>query len=165
MQSTFLALGANLGDREETLRAARDKLQRTPGLNLLACSPLYESDAVGGPQEQPAYLNAVVAATTTCSPRELLALCQRLETEFGRERVERWGPRTLDIDLLLYGSEILEDPDLVVPHPRLHERRFVLAPLCDLAPELVHPLLRKPAHRLLAELDPAQQIRCLDISW
>lgn len=165
MQSTFLAFGANLGDRDQTLRAARDILQSTPGFNLLACSPLYESDPVGGPQGQPPYLNAVLAATTELAPRQLLELCQQIETDFGRERKEKWGPRTLDIDLLLFGPEIIDEPDLTVPHPRLHERRFVLAPLCDLAPDLVHPRLRKPAHRLLAELDPAQQIRRLDEKW
>lgn len=165
MQSTFLAFGANLGEREQTLRAARDALQRTPGFNLLACSPLYESDPVGGPDGQPAYLNAVLAATTELSARQLLALCQNIEADFGRLRTEKWGPRTLDIDLLLFGTEIIGEPDLQVPHPRLHERRFVLVPLHDLAPDLVHPQLRKPVHRLLAELDPAQQIRRLDLTW
>lgn len=129
----FLALGSNLGEREALLRQA---VASVP--DLVAVSPVYETDPVGGP-EQGAYLNAVVELDTDRSPRELLGLCQSLEGEADRVRVERWGPRTLDVDVLLVGDQRVDEPDLVVPHPRMWERRFVLAPLADLAPDLVPP--------------------------
>ena len=100
-------------------------------------SPVYETDPVGGPEGQQAYLNVVVELDTTLSPRELLGVCRRLEAAAERVRDERWGPRTLDVDVLLVGDLNVDEPDLVVPHPRMWERRFVLAPLSDLAPELL----------------------------
>jgi len=129
----FLGLGSNLGDREALLRRAIEQLP-----DVVAVSPLYETDPVGGP-EQGAFLNLVVELDTERSPRQLLQLCQELEADAQRIRIERWGPRTLDVDVLLVGDLIVDEPDLVVPHPRLWERRFVLAPLADLAPELVPP--------------------------
>jgi 2-amino-4-hydroxy-6-hydroxymethyldihydropteridine diphosphokinase len=127
----FLGLGTNLGDREAHLRRAVASLP-----DVIAVSPVYETDPVGGP-EQGAYLNAVVELATERSPRELLGLCQRLEADADRVRLERWGPRTLDADVLLVDDLMVDEPDLVVPHPRMWQRRFVLAPLADLAPELV----------------------------
>jgi 2-amino-4-hydroxy-6-hydroxymethyldihydropteridine diphosphokinase len=127
----FLALGSNLGAREALLRQAVASMP-----DLVAVSPVYETDPVGGP-EQGAYLNAVVELDTERSPRELLALCQALEAEADRVRIERWGPRTLDVDVLLVGDLTVDEPDLEVPHPRMWARRFVLAPLADLAPDLV----------------------------
>ncbi len=100
-------------------------------------SPVYETAPVGGPDEQGPYLNAVVELATTRSARQLLEVCQRLEADAGRVRAERWGARTLDVDVLLVGDLVIDEEDLVVPHPRLWDRRFVLAPLADLAPELV----------------------------
>lgn len=129
----FLGLGSNLGDRAAQLRHA---VERMPG--VVAVSPLYETDPVGGPEQGP-YLNAVVELDTDLSPRELLELCRRLEADAARVRGERWGPRTLDVDVLLVGDLVVDEPDLQVPHPRMYERRFVLAPLADLAPELVPP--------------------------
>jgi 2-amino-4-hydroxy-6-hydroxymethyldihydropteridine diphosphokinase len=131
----FLAIGSNLGDREAHLRAAVAGLRAAD--RVVAVSPVYETDPVGGPGGQGAFLNAVAELDTDRAPRELLALCQRLEAEAERVRVERWGPRTLDVDVLLVGDLVVEEADLVVPHPRMWERRFVLAPLADLAPELV----------------------------
>ena len=127
----FLGLGSNLGDREALLRRAVASLP-----DVVAVSPLYETEPVGGP-EQGAFLNLVVELDTERSPRELLDLCQGLEADADRVRLERWGPRTLDADVLLVGDLAVDEPDLVVPHPRMWERRFVLAPLADLAPELV----------------------------
>ena len=127
----FLGLGSNLGDREALLRRAVASLP-----DVVAVSPLYETEPVGGP-EQGAFLNLVVELDTERSPRELLELCQELEADANRVRLERWGPRTLDADVLLVGDLAVAEPDLVVPHPRMWERRFVLAPLADLAPELV----------------------------
>jgi 2-amino-4-hydroxy-6-hydroxymethyldihydropteridine diphosphokinase len=128
----FLGLGSNMGDRLGHLRRAVESIP-----DVVAVSPVYETDPVGGPAGQGPYLNAVVELDTELGPRDLLALARRLEAEAGRVRAERFGPRTLDVDVLLVGELVVDDDDLVVPHPRMWERRFVLAPLADLAPELV----------------------------
>jgi 2-amino-4-hydroxy-6-hydroxymethyldihydropteridine diphosphokinase len=133
MTRAFLGLGSNLGDRDRHLREAIERLRDA---GLVAVSPVYETAPVGGP-EQGAYLNLVVQLDTKATPRELLELCQRLETAAARVRQERWGPRTLDADVLWVEGASAAEPDLVVPHPRMWERRFVLAPLRDLAPDLV----------------------------
>src|SRR5262249_4147867 len=132
----YLALGSNLGDRAAFLQYAVDDLAGTDGVDIAAVSRVYETAPVGGPP-QDAFLNAVVALDTTLDPRALLALAQRIENGAERVRAERWGPRTLDVDVLLYGDVALADPELTVPHPRMWERGFVLAPLRDVAPELV----------------------------
>jgi 2-amino-4-hydroxy-6-hydroxymethyldihydropteridine diphosphokinase len=132
----FLGLGSNLGDRLGHLERAV-ALLRARG-DLAAVSPVYETEPVGGPAQSP-YLNAVVELDTEDSPRALLERCRSLERDAGRVRTVRFGPRTLDADVLLVGDEVVAEPDLIVPHPRLFERRFVLAPLADLAPELVPP--------------------------
>jgi len=129
----FLGLGSNLGERRELLAAAVGAMP-----DLVAVSPLYETDPVGGP-EQGAFLNLVVELDTARSARELLALCGELEAAAERVREVRWGPRTLDVDVLWVDGETVADPDLEVPHPRMGQRRFVLAPLRDLAPDLVSP--------------------------
>ncbi len=128
----FLGLGSNLGDRRAYLRDAVDRLP-----DVVAVSPLYETDPVGGPPGQGAYLNCVVELRTSRSPRELLTVAQAAEAAAQRVRLQRWGPRTLDVDVLLVGDEEVTEPDLVVPHPRMWTRGFVLVPLGDLAPELV----------------------------
>jgi 2-amino-4-hydroxy-6-hydroxymethyldihydropteridine diphosphokinase len=135
----FLGIGTNLGDRLGFLQRAVDGLAATPGITVVGVSPVYETDPVGGP-EQPDYLNAVVAVETSLGPHELLAECQRLEQEAHRVRGERWGPRTLDVDVLLHGDERVDTPDLVVPHPRAAARAFVLVPLADLAPQRAEAL-------------------------
>ena len=130
----FLGLGSNLGDRLDLLR------QAVAGLpDVTAVSPVYETEPVGGPEGQGPYLNLVVELDTERSPRQLLELAWRLEARAGRVRGPRHGPRTLDVDVLLVDDLQVSEPDLEVPHPRLWERRFVLAPLADLAPELVPP--------------------------
>jgi 2-amino-4-hydroxy-6-hydroxymethyldihydropteridine diphosphokinase len=130
----LLALGSNLGDRAGYLRAAIASLP-----DLVACSPVYETDPVGGPEGQGPYLNMVVRLETELDPRALLETCRRLEREAGRERLEHWGPRTLDVDIVWIDGVTLDESDLVVPHPRMRERPFVLAPLADVAPDLVAP--------------------------
>jgi 2-amino-4-hydroxy-6-hydroxymethyldihydropteridine diphosphokinase len=140
----FLGLGSNLGDRWQHLRDAVAGLDGTSvdgtsvgGTRLVAVSPVYETEPVGGPSEQGPYLNLVVELDSTHSPRELLGICRRLEAAAGRVRAERWGPRTLDVDLLWIDGVTVDEPDLQVPHPRMWQRRFVMAPLADLAPDLV----------------------------
>lgn len=133
MRRAYLGLGSNLGDRLAHLQAAVDGLARTPGLAVVAVSPVYETAPVGGPPQDD-YLNAVVALDTDLTPHDLLRIAQGLEDAEHRVRRERWGPRTLDVDVLLVGDEAVDDPDLVVPHPRLTERAFVLVPLADLDP-------------------------------
>lgn len=131
----FLGLGSNLGDRRAQLRRAVASLRE--GGDVVAVSPVYETDPVGGPEGQGPYLNLVVELLTADTPARLLERCRHLETEAGRVRTVRHGPRTLDADVLLVEGERVDWPELVVPHPRMDERRFVLAPLRDLAPDLV----------------------------
>ena len=139
MTRAYIGLGANLGDRERTVRAAVDALAAEEGIELVAASTLRETEPVGV-GEQPPYLNGVAAVETKLPPRRLLERLLETERRFGRVRVPgEHGPRTLDLDLLLYGDEEIDEPGLAVPHPRLHERRFVLEPLAEVAPGLVVP--------------------------
>ena len=132
----YLALGSNLGDRVAHLQGAVDALVSAPSVDVVAVSRVYETAPVGGPP-QDAFLNAVVAVDTDLEPEPLLALAHDLERDAARERGERWGPRTLDVDILLYENVQMESADLTIPHPRMWERGFVLAPLRDVAPDLV----------------------------
>lgn len=141
----FVALGSNLGDRLANLQEATNRLGGAPGVRVVRTSRVYETDPVGPPQ--PDYLNAVIVVETLLSARELLEACLSVERAMGRERAERWGPRTIDLDLLGYGREEIDEPGLQVPHPRIHERAFVLVPLLEL--EADPPL---PGGRRLAGL-------------
>jgi 2-amino-4-hydroxy-6-hydroxymethyldihydropteridine diphosphokinase len=135
----YVGLGANLGDRERTLREAVEALAAAEGVEVVAVSTVRETEPVGV-GEQPLFLNGAVELGTTLTARELLEVLLAVEQRFGRVRAPgEHGPRTLDLDLLLYGEEVIEEPGLTVPHPRLHERRFVLEPLAELAPGLVVP--------------------------
>lgn len=163
--TAYLALGANLGDRQGQLQGARAALAATGDVRVIAASPLYETTPVGGPPGQPLYLNAVLRVETNLSCRGLLELCLAAEARFGRRRLEPWGPRTLDIDLLFYGRGVLAEPDLVVPHPRLHQRRFVLLPLADLAPDLLHPVLDRRVRQLLAALGDGEAVKLYAQDW
>ncbi|MBB3929067.1 2-amino-4-hydroxy-6-hydroxymethyldihydropteridine diphosphokinase [Kaistia hirudinis] len=135
MNEAFLGLGGNLGDRAATLATAIDDLRAAAGVRVTRVSPLYETPP-WGPVPQGPYLNACVAIETTLSARALLDLCLAIEKRHGRQRLVRWGPRTLDIDLLLYGAATIDEPGLIVPHPRMAERAFVLVPLAEIAPDL-----------------------------
>jgi dihydroneopterin aldolase / 2-amino-4-hydroxy-6-hydroxymethyldihydropteridine diphosphokinase len=160
-----LALGANLGAAQQTLRDAVSDLARMRGLTVVDVSPLARSAAVGGP-EQPDYLNAVVLARTTLSARELLRATQEIEQQHGRERLEHWGPRTLDIDLVVYGSTLAVTDDLELPHPRAHQRAFVLEPWAQVAPDAVLPGLGGGPVALLAATAPDRTgIRWLALDW
>ena len=149
----YVGVGANLGDREETILAAIDLLAVQPGVDVVGVSALRETEP-WGPVEQPPYLNGAVALETDLAPRDLLDVLLDVEQSFGRDRAMevRWGPRTLDLDLLLHGDLVRDEPGLALPHPRLHERRFVLEPLADLDPALVVPG-RGTVAELLASLD------------
>ena len=146
--TAYLALGSNLGDRLAILQRAVDLLGRERGVRVAASSRVWETEPVGPPQ--PRYLNAVIRVATDLEPLELLAVCQGVETELGRVRLERWGPRTIDVDVVLYDERSVDEPGLRVPHPRMHERAFVLAPLLELVPD---PVL--PNGRRLADAAPA----------
>ena len=151
VQTAYLALGSNLGDRSQLLAAALAALAQNSHNRLTGASPVYETKAVGV-TDQPDFLNLVISLETDFSPIALLDLCLATELELGRVRHERWGPRTIDIDVLLHGKSSLHDERLTLPHPRIKERAFVLAPLADLAPDLliggesVHVLLTRADH-------------------
>jgi len=137
-RAAVIALGSNIGDRQDMLQGAVDAIEGISGVRLTASSPVYETVPVGGPQ-QPDYLNAVVLADITISPRVLLDQLHEVEAAFDRVRVVRWGPRTLDLDIITVAGERGDDPELTLPHPRAHERAFVLAPWHDADPDAVLP--------------------------
>jgi 2-amino-4-hydroxy-6-hydroxymethyldihydropteridine diphosphokinase len=147
----YVGLGANLGSREQTLRRAVELLGSANGVDVLAVSQLRETEPVGV-VDQPPFLNGAVAVETTRTPHDLLDLLLEIERSLGRVREERWGPRTIDLDLLVYGDTVVDEPGLRVPHPHLHERRFALEPLVELAPELDVPG-RGQVSALLTALD------------
>jgi len=148
----YVGLGANLGDREQMLRLALERLAVEPSVKLVAASQLRETDPVDF-LDQPRFLNGAAAVETDLSPRQLFARLQLIECELGRSRAgHRFGPRVIDLDLLLYGLETVDEPELVIPHPRLHLRRFALEPLAELDPELEIPG-KGPVGALLAGLD------------
>ena len=150
MTLIYLALGSNLGDRARTLENAVTLLGKH--LANVRLSPIYETEPVGY-LEQGKFLNAALEGTTELGPRELLNACQEIEKQLGRERIIRNGPRTIDIDILFYGNTLLNEPDITIPHPRLHEREFVLKPLTDICPELVHPTIKKTVKELYEGLE------------
>ena len=156
----FVGLGANLGDRAAQLGKALRALSREPGIRVVGVSPVYESAAHTLDDEpQPPYLNAVAEVRTTLAPDVLLNTFHRIEAEAGRERRDAWAPRTLDLDLLIYGAHVVWDDNLAVPHPRMGERRFVLQPLADLAPDLVVPGVEIAVRDLLAQCPDPTELR------
>jgi 2-amino-4-hydroxy-6-hydroxymethyldihydropteridine diphosphokinase len=149
---SYIALGSNLGDRLEHLQAGAQLLEAHQGIRITGKSRIFETEPVGGPDNQGAYLNAVVRLESRFSARNLLNILLEVEHLRGRVRSERWGPRTLDLDLLIHGLETIDEPGLIVPHPRLHERAFVLEPLADLAPDLEIPGFRTTVQDLQARV-------------
>jgi len=148
--TVYIALGTNLGDRLANLRTAIEGL--APDVTMLAESHIYETPPWGY-EDQPSFLNMVVKAETDLEPAALLMFLKKLEVDLGREKSVRWGPRLIDLDILFYDDLIIESPPLVIPHPRLHERGFVLAPLADVAAEFIHPVLGKRVRELLGGVD------------
>jgi 2-amino-4-hydroxy-6-hydroxymethyldihydropteridine diphosphokinase len=156
MTPVFIGLGSNLGDREATLTAGLAALVER-GFVLEERSALYLTEPVDAPPQE-WFLNAVARGKTALLPERLLAACLEVERAAGRVREGRNGPRTLDLDILIYGDVVRDDPALTLPHPRLHERRFVLVPLAELAPDLVHPRLRRTVRELLAACPDTSQV-------
>lgn len=156
--TAYLGLGSNLGDRELNLLRAVAEIGRLPGSRITALSGFYDTEPVGDvPQDN--FLNAVLRLETSFTPHQLLAELQRIETEvFHRKRTIPRGPRAMDLDLLLYDHTVLESEDLVIPHPRLHQRRFVLVPLSEMASEYIHPELGRSVAELLRELPEGERV-------
>lgn len=165
MNTAYLGLGSNLGNRLAFLRGGRDALVGRPGITFVQAASVYETEAIGGPPDNPLFLNSVLEVQTSLAPRELLEACLATEAEFGRSRPIRWAPRTLDIDILLYADQVICEEDLTIPHPRLQERPFVLAPLIEIAPDLRHPLLDQTITALAAGSTGVAELVPLRTSW
>lgn len=156
-RTAFLALGSNLGDRLAALEGACAMLREEPDVEIVARSRVYETSPVGGPPDQGPYLNAVIAIRTRLTPDELLERAQAIEQRWGRQRSVPNAPRTLDVDLLMYDDAVIDSPRLQLPHPRMHARRFVLAPLAEIAPEQRHSVTQQTVQQLLANLPPDEE--------
>ena len=160
MADVYLGLGSNLGDREAMLRAALAAIDALPGTSLIEASAVYET-APMGPQDQGAYMNMAAKITTSRAPSDLIEALQQIESSLGRvapEHRRHWGPREIDIDVLLIEDAVIDEPGLAVPHPGLHERWFVLKPLAEIAPRIIHPVLGRSIAELLTQVEePASQ--------
>jgi len=160
MVRAYVAFGGNLGDVEQNLRRALEAVAALPGTKMKRVSSLYRTAPVGV-EDQPDFVNGALEVETELGPEELLQRLLGIETSLGRTRGVRWGPRTVDLDLILYGDRVLRSPALELPHPRMHERGFVLVPLAEIAPDALHPGLGSSVGRLLAALGPTDDVRCL----
>ena len=159
----YVGLGANVGDPERTFAAAAEELSRLPDVELRRRSSFYATAAIG--PTQPVFRNAVVSLVTRRTPEELLAALLEIERAHGRVRAERWGPRVLDLDILLWGDRVVDRPGLHVPHRELHRRRFALEPLAELDPEARHPVLQKTVAELLAAVRDQSLQRLDSVLW
>lgn len=162
MVSAYLSLGSNLGNRLDNLKKALDLLNSHEGIEIKQVSSFYETEPVGY-EEQDWFLNSVVEITTTLTPQELLKTVGWVEGELGRVRTIRWGPRTVDVDILFYGDQLVAEENLEIPHPRIQERAFVLKPLAEIVPDLVHPYYGQTVEELLENLVEPQGIKLYQI--
>jgi 2-amino-4-hydroxy-6-hydroxymethyldihydropteridine diphosphokinase len=150
--NAYIGIGSNLGDRQKNIRAAVDRMKHSPGIAVLSVSSMLENPAIGGPPDSPPFFNAAAKIETTVGSHALLHQLLEIEKSLGRDRRVKWEPRLIDLDLLLYGDQIVSSQELVVPHPLMHERAFVLRPLAEIAPDAVHPTLQMTIAGLLANL-------------
>lgn len=157
MKLAYISLGSNIGDRFQHLKDAIQALHSRQGVSVPTISSIYETAPVGY-TDQADFLNVVVAVETQLSARQLLEVCQEIEQQLGRIRDVRWGPRTVDLDILLYNHDAIETERLIVPHPRMHERAFVLTPLLEIAPTVAHPVTGKQYSEEAAVLDDVVRI-------
>jgi len=147
--TAYIALGANLGDRRANIEQALALLRATPGVQVTRLSSLHEYPAVGGPSDSPTFLNGAAELRTALSPKALLQRLLEIERSLGRTRREKWGPRIIDLDLLLYDDQVIHEHELTVPHPLMHERQFVLEPLAEIAADARHPIIKRSISDLL----------------
>jgi 2-amino-4-hydroxy-6-hydroxymethyldihydropteridine diphosphokinase len=156
--TAYIGIGSNIGDKKANCLQGIALLAEA--CRVVGVSSLYYTEPIGY-KEQEDFINAVAAVETEQSPSELLATCHSIEARMGRQRIVRWGPRTIDLDILLYGSHVINQPDLVIPHPLMAARKFVLVPLAEIAPEAIHPVLKKNASQLIGELkDTSTVMKC-----
>ena len=160
-ETVYIGLGSNLGAPEDNLRAALERLAQVEGVERIDVSPFYRT-APFGITDQPEFVNAVARLSTTLEPRALLDTLLEIEKEMGRVRKQKWGPRLIDLDILLFGGRVIEEPGLTVPHPGIAERGFVLAPLADLAADLPHPILKQSVRQLYDALGTSTDTRRIE---
>lgn len=156
MLSVYISAGSNLGNRESNLKKSIDLISEH--CSVIYVSSIYETEPVGK-TEQPYFMNAVFRIGTVMLPHCLLKILKGVESEMGRVSKERWGPRIIDLDIVLYGNIIIDTPGLKIPHPEMHDRKFVLEPLCELSPELIHPLLKQDIKTILEHLETDKKTR------